>query len=235
MISKIEEVDLEFTNIWSKAVPLECGTFFINENLPDDLFFNKLANITCLSEKMIDEAISLFKKHHTTPYVYTLNNPELEKFLVKKGFTIYDTQHVFKKNTNSILEHLPVHHIARKDSLLWAEIFCKSYDCHEWIDEVNSIVRSSVSKIEYLVDSENNASCVALYEKNSILGLYCLGTMPEYRNKGLAKSLISYALNRVKQKNLDFLMLETYERDALMKFYSNLGFEHVYEKKVYSI
>jgi len=235
MISKMEENELGFTGIWSEMTTLECGVLFLNPHLPNDIFFDKLTNITCLSEKMIDDTLYLFQRHNTRPFIYVLNNPSLEELLRKKGFTFYDTQHVLKKSTDNNLENLPIHHIARKDSLLWADIFCKSYDCPEWIDEVNAIVRKSVSEVEYLVDSENNASCVALYEKNSVLGLYCLGTVPEKRRKGLAKLLISYALNQVKTKKLDFLMLETYQRDALLEFYLKLGFEKVYEKKIYTI
>ncbi len=235
MISKMEENELGFTGIWSEMTTLECGVLFLNPHLPNDIFFDKLTNVTCLSEKMIDDALYLFQRHNTRPFIYVLNNPSLEELLRKKGFTFYDTQHVLKKSTDNNLENPPIHHIARKDSLLWADIFCKSYDCPEWIDEVNAIVRKSVSEVEYLVDSENNASCVALYEKNSVLGLYCLGTVPEKRRKGLAKLLISYALNQVKTKKLDFLMLETYQRDALLEFYLKLGFEKVYEKKIYTI
>ncbi len=235
MISKMEENELGFTGIWSEMTTLECGVLFLNPHLPNDIFFDKLTNITCLSEKMIDDALYLFQRHNTRPFIYVLNNSSFEELLRKKGFTFYDTQHVLKKSTGNNLENLPIHHIARKDSLLWADIFCKSYDCPDWIDEVNAIVRKSVSEVEYLVDSENNASCVALYEKNSVLGLYCLGTVPEKRRKGLAKLLISYALNQVKTKKLDFLMLETYQRDALLEFYLKLGFEKVYEKKIYTI
>ena len=169
------------------------------------------------------------------PFVYTLNNPRLEDFLLKKNFKFYDTQHVLKKDTILEGENSSIHHIEKKDSRLWAEVFCKSYDCYEWIGEVNKIVQNSFSQVEYLVDAKQNASCVALYEKNSILGLYCLGTLPEKRKKGLATLLIKYALNKVKIKNLDFLMLETYQRDGLLGFYSKLGFEKVYEKKIYTI
>jgi GNAT superfamily N-acetyltransferase len=235
MIDKIELNDLGFTAIWSNTTQLECGTLFMNTNLPDDLFFDKLTNIVCLSEKVIDETIDVFHKNNMRPFVYTLNNPTLEEFLLKKNFKFYDTQHVLKKRIISESETSYVHHIEKKDSLLWAEVFCKSYDCYDWIDEVNNIVRGSLSQVEYLVDAEHNASCVALYEKNSILGLYCLGTLPEKRKKGLAKLLISHALNKVKIKNLDFLMLETYQRDELLGFYSKLGFEKVYEKKIYTI
>ena len=235
MISKVEENEFGFTRIWSKITKLECGFFFSNPNLTNDLFFDKLTNITCLSEKMIDDALVLFEKNKTQPFVYVLDNPKLEELLHKKNFRLYDTQHVLKKSVSSEVKHNLVHHITKKDSLLWAEVFCKSYDCLDWTEEVNSIIHNSVSDIEYLVDSDYNSSCVALYEKNSILGLYCLGTIPEYRKKGLAKSLIDYALSQVSKKNLDFLMLETYARDNLLKFYSNLGFEQIYEKKIYTI
>ena len=235
MISKIEENEFNFTGIWSKMTKLACGLFFANPNLPNDVFFDKLTNITCLSEKMIDKALVLFEKNKTQPFVYVLENQKLEELLLKKNFRLYDTLHVMKKSISSKIEHNPVHHITRKDSLLWTEVFCKSYDCLDWTDEVNSIVRNSVSDVEYLVDIDYNASCVALYEKNSMLGLYCLGTIPEYRKKGLAKSLINYALNQVRDKNLDFLMLETFARDDLLKFYSDLGFEQIYEKKIYTI
>lgn len=234
MIDKIESNDLGFTGIWSKTTALECGTLFMNANLPDDLFFDKLTNITCLSEDMIDYAIDVFQKNHMRPFVYVLNNKSLEELLLAKNFRLYDIQHVLKKQALES-ETFRVHHVEKKDSLLWAEVFCKSYDCYEWIDEVNRIVRGSFSQVEYLVDAEHNASCVALYEKNSILGLYCLGTLPEKRKKGLAKLLINYALNKVKTKNLDFLMLETYQRDNLLGFYSKLGFEKLYEKKIYTI
>jgi len=235
MISKIEENEYGFTSVWSNMTNLDCGLFFVNPNLPNDIFFDKLTNITCLNEKMIDDVLILFKKNNTQPFVYVLNNNKLEELLLKKNFRLYDTHHIMKKTISHTVNHEPVHHIARKDSLLWAEVFCKSYDCLDWSDEVNSIVHDSISDVEYLVDSEFNSSCVALYEKNSMLGLYCLGTIPEFRNKGLAKSLIYYALNKVREKNLDFLMLETYARDNLLRFYSNLGFEQIYEKKVYTI
>ena len=67
------------------------------------------------------------------------------------------------------------------------------------------------------------------------MGLYCLGTVPGMRNKGLAASLIDFGINEVNQRNLEFLMLETYEKDNLLDFYTKLGFEKLYQKKVYTI
>src|SRR6476646_8977387 len=129
MIDKIESNDHGFTAIWSKATQLECGTLFMNTNLPDDLFFDKLTNITCMNENMIDNTIDVFHKNNMHPFVYVLNNPSLEEFLLKENFKFYDTQHVLKKRSMSDMDTSYVHHIEKKDSVLWAEIFCKSYDC----------------------------------------------------------------------------------------------------------
>jgi ribosomal protein S18 acetylase RimI-like enzyme len=233
MKDKIEENDFGFVEQWSRMVKLDCGTLFVNPSLPDDHFFNKLTQ-TCINEKTIIKAIDIFQKNHTHTFVYVLNDQKLEDFLKQKNFIFFDTQHVLINTAQQDVPNHPVTLITKQNSLLWSEIFCKSYDCYEWIDEVNHIVKNSCTKIDYLVDANYNASCVALYEKNSILGLYCLGTLPGKRKKGIAKSLVEYALNRVKIKKLDFLMLETYMQDNLLEFYSKLGFNKVYEKKIYT-
>lgn len=233
MMQKIESNDNSFTEIWSNASQLECGTLFLNPKLSDDLFFNKLTNVTCASDKMIADSVERFQKNSSTPYVYSVNYPELDNLLKSKGFVHYDTQHVLK-NRNLPAKKPGVNKITPDTISLWTSIFCEAYDCQEWADPVGTILKNSISTAEYYVD-ESHSSCVALYEKNSILGLYCLGTIPSRRKRGSAASLIDFALHEVHSRNLDFLMLETYERDNLLKFYSHLGFESIYSKTVYAI
>ncbi len=233
MMQKTESNDDGFTKLWSNPRQLECGTLFLNPKLVGDLFFNKLTNVTCTSEKMIIESMEQFQKNHSAPYVYSLNYPELEDLLKSKGFVYYDTQHVLKKRTLTSKKPSATK-ITPNTISLWTGIFCESYDCKYWTKHVSSILKNSISLAEYYVD-ESNSSCMVLYEKNSILGLYCLGTIPSRRKQGSATSLIDFALHEVHSRNLEFLMLETYERDNLSKFYSNLGFESIYQKKIYTI
>jgi len=232
-MQKIESNDEGFTGIWSKGIKLECGTLFLNQKLSDDLFFNKLTHLTCISEKMLDQSMTQFKKNHSRPYVYSLNYPELDDHLKRKGFFHYDTQHVLKNETLPSKKPSLVR-ISSDDISLWTQVFCDSYDCQEWTESVNSILKNSMSSIEYFVD-ESHSSCMALYEKSSILGLYCLGTKPHMRKQGIAASMIDFALHEVHSRNLDFLILETFERDNLVNFYSKLGFEQAYQKKIYAI
>ena len=232
-MQKMESNDTGFTTLWSNTIQLECGTLFLNPKLADDLFFNKLTNITCTSEKMIAESLELFRKNNSLPYIYSLNYPELEEYLESKGFVYHDMLHVLKKNIFPSKKGNAIK-IVRDTISLWAKIFCDAYDCPTWVEPVSLILNNSISSVEYYVD-ESNSSCMALYEKNSILGLYCLGTIPSQRKKGSASSLIDFASHEVKSRNLEFLMLETYERDNLLQFYSNLGFESVYQKKIFTI
>jgi ribosomal protein S18 acetylase RimI-like enzyme len=233
IISEVEENDLGFTSLWAQTINLECGTFFFNTELPNDIFFDKLTNVTCVSEQMIDKALALFYKYKTTPFVYSLNYPEFEEVLRKRHFTHYDTQHVLRKSGTS-LRPIKIYRIANDDSMLWSKTFCDAYDCYEWIVPVDKIVKNSLSSIEYYVD-ESISSCMALYEKNSVMGLYCLGTIPNMRRKGLAESLINFALREVERRKLKFLMLQTYQKDNLLEFYSKLGFEEIYHKNIYTI
>ena len=233
MISQIESNDLGFTEAWSNKTKFDCGMLFSNTQLPDDVFFNKLAGITCISEDMVCKSIEYFEKNHLVPCAYSLNYPEFDSLLEKKGFSYYDTQHVLKKRTTSTKKSSATK-ITRDGIDLWTRIFCDAYDCQNWSRPVASILEQSSHFIDYFVD-ESASSCMALYEKGSVLGLYCLGTVPDKRNRGSAASLIDFASNEVNSRNLEFLMLETYEKDGLLEFYSKLGFERLYHKTVYTI
>lgn len=233
MMSKIELNDAGFTGLWSDVTKLDCGTLFLNPKLEDDLFFNKLSCVTCLDEKMVETSMERFRKNHSKPYVYSLNYPEFEKMLEKKGFAYHDTQHVLKKS--ALPEKKPsVIKITRDGINTWTGIFCDAYDCHDWSKTVSFILEKSMPSVDYFID-ESHSSCVALYQTESVLGLYCLGTMPNKRKHGTASLLIDFALHEVSSRRLEFLMLETYEKDSLLEFYSKLGFQKVYHKTVYTI
>jgi GNAT superfamily N-acetyltransferase len=233
MIQQIESNDNGFTGVWSDTIHLDCGLLFLNPKLVDDVFFDKLTGVTCISQTMIDKSVEQFQKNHSKPYVYSLNYPEFENLLRKKGFTYHDTQHVLKKRATPTKKSDAIK-ITSDNTTLWASIFCKSYDCLDWAGSVNSILENSLHHVDYFVD-KSHSSCMALYQKDFILGLYCLGTMPDKRNQGNASTLIDFALYEANSRNLEFLILETYEMDGLMEFYSKLGFEKLYHKTVFTI
>ena len=170
--------------------------------------------MTCTSEKMVSESLEKFQKNNSRPYVYSLDYPEFETLLEKMGFVYYDTQHVLKKNTIPSKKS-GVIKIPLEDISIWTGIFCEAYDCPDWTDTVNSILENSLSSVDYYVD-QSNSSCMALYEKDSILGLYCLGTIPSRQRQGMAALMIDFALHEVNSRHLEFLMLVENQDHYLM-------------------
>jgi GNAT superfamily N-acetyltransferase len=73
----------------------------------------------------------------------------------------------------------------------------------------------------------------ALYRSEKALGLYCLGTMPEYRGRGIGRQLVQFAAERARMLGVD-LTLQTFRGDGLVGFYENMGFSIRYVKKVYT-
>ena len=110
MMLHMESNDNGFTNLWSTSQQLDCGTLYVNPNLADDLFFNKLTNITCINDEMIEKSIFIFKKNNSRPYLYSLNNENLDKILTKKGFILHDIQFALvKKNEKTVTKNHEKH------------------------------------------------------------------------------------------------------------------------------
>lgn len=233
LISRLERTDLGFSGLWSGSIKLGGRIFFFNSSFPDDLFFNKLASITSLNEMEIGQSLDLFERNHTKPYFYLFDKGSIEEMLLRQNFKLYDTQHVLVR-ARDIESKSSARRISEGDSGMWSEIFCKAYDCEGWLDSVDKAVKNSIGLAEYYLD-DSKSSCMTLYEKSQILGLYCLGTIPSMRKKGHAASLIQFAQMEVNRRGLDYLMLETYGRDNLLDFYFNMGFKEIYVKKIYTI
>ena len=231
LISRVEDLDLAFTGLWANSVKMDCGTLFFSDEMPNDVFFDKFAGITCLDEKTINDLLALFEQHHTVPYFYLLEREDLEELLKRKGFKLYDTQHVLAKAPSH--SDKVAFRISQGEARRWAETFCRAYDCMDWLGPVKAAVGNTATSIEYYLD-KSKGSCMALYEKNLILGLYCLGTVPSMRKMGLAASLVEFAAGEAKRRGLEVLMLETYQRDGLVNFYTRLGFREIYRKKIYT-
>src|SRR5438309_1377231 len=63
------------------------------------------------------------------------------------------------------------------------------------------------------------AGCAALFANHGIMGLYCLGTISNFRGRGLAKKMIGVSLQIAQQKQLDFLFLQTFTNEGLFLLY----------------
>lgn len=99
------------------------------------------------------------------------------------------------------------------------DIFCKYLD----------IIRTQNSEI-YVIEDDNKivSTIKCIIEQKLHNNFKCVGhiedlvTLPEYRNKGLASKLLTYAINECKKHNIYKIILSTNENN--LPFYIKNGF-----------
>ena len=236
--------EFHFCSLWTQHLKIKnCADILLNEKLKD-YFFNRVTNITCSDiNSALEECIGIFFKKGISCYVYVADdNRKLEDMLLRKGFTLVDSMSILKSTTNRI-EYSNNNVVVTKieiDSIpIWVDVFCHAFEVIDWKNEVQRVIKSYFKEltllISYLNDKSNiPAGCAALFHRCNLIGLYCLGTVFDFRGQGVATKMIKVALQIAEQKGLDFIFLQAFASEGLRSFYNKIGFQTLYKKKVYA-
>jgi GNAT superfamily N-acetyltransferase len=139
-------------------------------------------------------------------------------------------------------DHIEIEVIDNKNHLYkWIDVFCRSFDMIQIKDEVTKIISKHYQKLTLLVAHHNNldqerhfVGCCLLYEKKESIGLYCLGTIQQFRRKGIARELIASAVRIAKNNGHNLLIVQTLTKEGYEEFYKMLGFRTIYDKTLFS-
>jgi len=109
------------------------------------------------------------------------------------------------------------------------------YGSEDLAGVVNPIVASllkvrAATLLESKVKGET-AGVLALFRTPGIIGTYCIGTVPEYRRKGVATGLLAKA-RQIAESEGRALVLQTLTSDGALQFYLDKGFKVMYSKLV---
>jgi GNAT superfamily N-acetyltransferase len=236
--------EFHFCSLWTQHLKIKnCADILLNEKLKD-YFFNRVTNITCSDiNSALEECIRIFFKKGINCYVYVADdNRKLEDMLLRKGFTLVDSMSVLRCTTNSIEYDNNTIGITKIDidSIpIWVDVFCHAFDIQNWKNEVQRILQSHFKELILLVSYLKNKSnvpvgCTALFHRCSLIGLYCLGTVSDFRGQGIATKMVKVALEIAQQSGLDFIFLQAFANEGIIGFYNKLGFQTIYKKKVYA-
>ena len=97
---------------------------------------------------------------------------------------------------------------------VWIDVFCRSFAVPQWKKEVERVVSGNAEGLELLLSYRGGipAGCAALYHKNGVTGLYCLGTISHLRGRGVARSILRSVMFKG-------LLLQTLGSERLLPFY----------------
>ena len=245
--ARMEKNETGFCSFWTDHIRIhDCADLFVNDKLNGDYFFNRLNPFTYPFDTMevIEEAVRVCMREGTDCYVHIHDKTNYESSLLHAGFKLIDTLQILKaKSYKSEHENAKIN-VVRVDLTSipnWVDTFCRSFDVLEWKPEVKKIIDLHFNKLILLLalihvrTQPQVGGCAALYANHGVMGLYCLGTISDYRGLGLAKKMVGFSLEIAQQQGVSPLFLHTFTNDGLFPFYKKLGFRIVYKKKVYAL
>ena len=216
--------------------------------MPSDYFYNRLNLYKVESScDVLRKAEYRFFMSNVNCYVYVQEeNADIQRRLIRAGFRWIDTMDVMTLSREPGLENrnkatdASVFKVKQVDIPSWVHTFCESFEMLEMQTEIKQRVERHFDKLILLISyvcsglsTPQVGGCCALFINHGIIGLYCLGTIPKFRGKGIARKMVASGLQYAFNYDLDYLLLQTFESQDLFSFYSKFGFKRAYKKRVF--
>ncbi len=99
------------------------------------------------------------------------------------------------------------------------------------LDSVRRALRRGKSKLLLAEFQGQIAGTLAIHTRAGYSGVYCVGTLPELRGRGVATGMLSEAFRLTQRLGTKFI-LQTFASDAVEGLYLKLGFRRAYSKRV---
>lgn len=159
------------------------------------------------------------------------------KRLLEQGYARVDTMSVFASKAPVQWEAPPGWEIGATRSIeTWADAYVRAFYGREDLATTVApvLARLSTAKDVTLLESRlkgETAGVLAIFRTPGIGGVFCVGTVPEYRRLGVATGMLAKAIQMV-EKEGSRLVLQALASEGSVDFYMRRGFEIMYSKQV---
>ena len=245
--SSLEENEEEFFSLWSDKIGFRDGVLFYNKRFSDDPLFNHLTHIVSDSdsiEELIEESIVMYRSKCIRPCVYIspLSEPkDIKEILFKKGFQLQDKMAIMNHYGHSIKNsssEIKVEEVYEDAVERWCKTFALAFDIpSSWYTELNKrckvVHQDSRVKLYVAYNDMEDIGTIAIFSDKGVSGSYCVGTIPSYRERGVATQLLSIGIEYSKRIGNTVLCLQTLYQDDAIDFYRRRGFKEEFTREVY--
>jgi len=238
-----EEFELNEVNWWSNWASLD----WVSKNsyvlLSDDFaepFFNRGGFVAPEGfETALGRMESAFRTKGRTPYVllqrlgkYSGIEEALKRYEAVDVMSVMElTAPSFKNNPEVKVEVVDAN--KARD---WSETYLLSfYGDRGLMNPVERIVKKILKLKEatllLAIYRGSAAGTAAIYRRGGLSGVYCVGTRPEFRNRGVASAMLESAHSKSKEDG-DKVILQSMLSDEVETVYVKAGFSRVYVKRL---
>lgn len=242
----LERNELQFFSLWSKQKITKRLTLLYNPNLYDDFLFNHARPTDpeeTLSQRDLKYVKEFYSRLKIKPALILSSklDSNQEDLLRDEGFKAIDRLITMSTPTRLLCfpkPNLTILACSEDDAAEWVKVFIEAYSTPSWLRELNKIVAKMLkhpSCTLYLARYTGNAVGVAVrYSAEGVSGLYCLGTTPKVRNRGVGGALVAHVIGEAYRSGDPIICLQTLASEHLTRFYARLGFRRLYSKTIYS-
>ena len=217
---------------WGRVSWLDDGLYALSSKDFDEPFFNRAGFLDCrASASRLNRAEEAFRRAGRTPHLLVFETcGQASRALKLRGYSQFDGMTV-QQAGDSLVEQddsVRVREVRPKDLTAWCNTYLLSfYGNLELSSRLAPVARRLLRDRRvslFVADLEGGVVGVtALYRTPGLLGLYCLGTLPAHRNKGVARSLLGFS-QRIARREGRTLILQSLRSEETAPFYEKFGF-----------
>jgi GNAT superfamily N-acetyltransferase len=235
----IELNEVEWWSKWGRVRWLGSRCYVLSSRDFGEPFFNRAGFLSCdASNDDLRRIEADFARASQVPHIMLLESCTRSGSLLKgHGYADVDRMVVMSSGSDPIQrsEGVLVRPAASRDVNEWCETYLLSfYGALLQKPQVLRIVKrlSRLDKVTLLVAEFDGrvAGVTALYRSPGLLGLYCLGTVPTLRGRGVARSLLGSAQGIAAAEGRT-LVLQSLLSEETHPFYRRFGFHKLYVKR----
>ena len=239
-----QDLELNETRWWSNwahAVWLGSSSCLLTSEYLREPFFNRACILNCRKAgATVAWAETRFMSQSTSSTITIFDScTKAADGLRASGYRPVDTMTVLLSigpGTSQSPAQITVS--KRSDAARWTHAYLEAfYDGQELAPHITPIVDrllklSAVTLLEASVGGDT-AGVLAIFRTVGLAGVYCVGTIPEHRRKGVAAALLSHA-QAIAEAEGRHLFLQSLASDGTLSYYLERGFRALYSKKLLS-
>lgn len=234
----LELNELKWWSNWAKIEVLGKNAYTMTSRDFQEDFFNRACFVDCGAVSKYREKAERRLRSLGLPSILTVNEgcASARNSLVRSGYRAFETMTVMV----STGRHEPtdveakIRRVSSDRVSEWSRAYLLSFYGSETLTPaVTPIAHRLVNnRAATLLEAELNGSVagvLALFRTQRLAGVYCVGTVPLFRRRGVAGALMARA-GEIASSEGRRMILQTLKSDGAEAFYSKRGFVPAYRK-----
>ena len=234
---ELEANELAWWSGWATLNRLGRGAYLLTSKRFQEPFFNRACFVACGAVSKHRDAAERRLRRSDRPLVMAVGKgcSSALRTLTRAGYHTSETMTVMvSKGRSQPTDRADARIREASSARDWSRAYLLSfYGETSLMPAVTGVVRRLMAKRSTtLLEARQRgevAGALAIFRTPRLAGIYCVGTVPRYRKRGIAGALLERA-SEIASSEKRLMVLQTLKSDGVESFYTKRGFTALYRK-----